>query len=94
MTMKKLFELFSGTRMTALGGLFLLASLALMLTGREVAVDPAWGAVVICGFPLLYLAEARLVRQRWVSSALLISIAMVASILIGGLFAPARRRGA
>lgn len=85
--MKKLFELFSGIRMTVIGGLCLLASLALILAGEKALIDPAWGAVIICGFPLLYLALVRLIRQGWVSSALLISIAMLASILIGELFA-------
>lgn len=84
---KKLFDLLSGTRMTILGGLFLIPSLSLLLTGTEVPVDPAWGTVIICGFPLMYLAVTRLVRQRWISSALLICIAMVASVYIGEVFA-------
>ncbi len=73
--------------MTIAGGLALVVSLVLLLMGRHVAVDPAWITVVICGVPLLYLAITRLLFQRWVSSALLICIAMVASIYIGELFA-------
>ncbi len=73
--------------MTIVGGLALIVSLVLLLTGRHVAVDPAWVTVVICGVPLLRLAITRLVFQRWVSSALLICIAMVACIYIGELFA-------
>lgn len=43
--------------------------------------------VVISGYPLLYLAVTRLVFEKRISSALLISIAMLASISIGELFA-------
>ena len=84
---KKVFDLFSGMTMTLIGGIFLLASLILLLTKTEVMIDPAWVTVIICGFPLLYLALTRLLFQRWISSALLISIAMVAAIAIGELFA-------
>lgn len=48
---------------------------------------PCLGAVIISGVPLVYLALIRLIREKWVSSALLITIAMVASLLIGELFA-------
>ncbi len=85
--MKKLFEAFSGLTATIVGGAFLVASLVLMLTQTKVSIDPAWVTVIICGFPLVYLAVIRLVSAGWVSSALLISIAMVASIAIGQLFA-------
>ncbi len=85
--MKKLFALLSGTRMTIFGGLFLIPSLYLLLTETEVPIDPAWVTVIICGFPLMYLAATRLIWQRWISSALLICIAMVASVYIGEVFA-------
>ena len=85
--MKKAFDLFSGLRMTIIGGVFLAVSLVLLLTNTTVLLDPAWVTVLICGLPLLYLALTRLIFQRWISSALLISIAMVAAIAIGELFA-------
>ncbi|MBZ3935063.1 heavy metal translocating P-type ATPase [Methanimicrococcus blatticola] len=85
--MKKLFDLLSGTTMTILGGVFLIPSLYLLLTGTEFLIDPAWVTVIICGFPLIYLAITRLIWQRWISSALLICIAMVASVYIGEVFA-------
>ena len=85
--MKKLFDILSGTKATLVGGVFLAASLVLLLTKTEVLIDPAWVTVLICGFPLLYLALTRLIYQKWISSALLISIAMVAAIAIGELFA-------
>lgn len=85
--MKRLFEAFSCLAATVAGGVFLAASLILMLTGTRVSVDPAWVTVIICGFPLVYLAITRLISAGWVSSALLISIAMIASIAIGELFA-------
>lgn len=84
---KKIFDLFSGTAMTVIGGLFLIPSLYIFLTGTEVPIDPAWVTVVICGFPLVYLALSRLIFQKWISSALLITIAMVASVYIGEVFA-------
>ncbi len=73
--------------MTAVGGLALVASLVLLLMHVEVKVDPAWLTVFICGVPLLWLAVTRLLFQRWISSALLICMAMFACIYIGQLFA-------
>lgn len=84
---KKINDIFNGIPMTIIAGVFLFTSLVVMLMGIPIAIDPAWVTVVICGFPLLYLAITRLIRQKWVSSALLITIAMIASIVIGELFA-------
>jgi heavy metal translocating P-type ATPase len=86
---KKVFTLFSGLKMTVAAGVFLAASLILMLAGIKTPVDPAWVTVVVCGFPLLYLAVTRLIDNKGmskISSALLISIAMFACI--GLSFAP------
>lgn len=85
--MKKIFDFLTGLPMTIVGGVFLAISLVLLLTDTKVLIDPAWITVLICGLPLLYLALTRLILQKWVSSALLISIAMVAAITIGELFA-------
>jgi heavy metal translocating P-type ATPase len=80
-------DYFSAWKMTIVSGIFLLISLILMLMGKKIPLDPAWVTVIISGYPLLYLAITRLVYEKWISSALLISIAMVASISIGELFA-------
>lgn len=85
--LKKLSDFLAGIPMTVIGGVFLAVSLAMMLAGIEFPVDPAWITVFICGIPLVYLALTRLLWQKWISSALLISIAMVAAIAIGELFA-------
>ena len=84
---EKISNYFAGVKMTILSGIFLLFSLLFLLTGTEVPLDPAWGTVLLSGYPLLYLAVTRLVYQKWISSCLLISIAMVASLAIGELFA-------
>ena len=84
---KKTCDLFAGLKFTIISGLFLLASLILMITRTDVPIDPAWVTVILSGYPLLYLAITRLVYQKWISSCLLISIAMVASLFIGELFA-------
>lgn len=85
--MKKINDFLAGLPMTIIGGVFLAISLVLLLTYTKVTFDPAWITVLICGLPLLYLAITRLIFQKWISSALLISIAMVAAIFIGELFA-------
>ncbi|MCG8401812.1 MAG: cation-translocating P-type ATPase [Firmicutes bacterium] len=85
--MQKINELLNSIPMTVVAGVFLAISLILILTDTSVPVDPAWVTVVICGLPLLYLAITRLIWEKRISSALLISIAMVAAIAIGELFA-------
>lgn len=90
MTMRKTADFMLGVPMTAVGGVFLAASLALMLVGRPVAVDPAWATVLISGVPLMYYAIWRMIHNQGVSkitSALLISMAMVAAAAIGDVFA-------
>ncbi len=58
-------------------------------TGSENAfmVSFAWGSILISGIPLAYLALHRVIKQRFVSSALLITIAMIAAVYIGDIFA-------
>lgn len=80
-------DYFSGLKMTVISGISLLVSLVLLLSGNKLPIDPAWITIVISGYPLLYLAITRLVYKKWISSALLISIAMIASIYIGEIFA-------
>ena len=85
--MKKLNDFLAGLPMTIIAGVFLAISLIFMLTGNDFPIDPAWITIIISGIPMLYLALTRLFYQRWVSSALLISIAMIASMAIGEIFA-------
>lgn len=85
--MKRYMDFLAGVQMTIVAGVFLVFSLILMLTGETTMPDPAWVTIVICGLPLLYLALTRLIFDRWISSALLISMAMLASIGIGEIFA-------
>ena len=75
--------------MTIISGIFLLIAIIFMIFGVETPIylNPAWGTVIISGIPMLLLAMTRLIREKWISSALLIAIAMVASLLIGEVFA-------
>ena len=87
---KRINDFLAGLPMTIVGGIFLLMSFVLPRLGLTLPADPAWITVVICGLPLLYLAIRRIFRNKGISkisSALLISIAMIAAIAIGDLFA-------
>lgn len=78
-----LFEFFSGFKMTIAGGVFLAISMILMITNTTFTFDPAWITVMICGYPLFYLAIWRVIGNKGmnkISSELLISIAMFACI--------------
>lgn len=85
----KIMDTLAGLKMTIVAGIFLLCAIIFMIFGIESPIDPAWGGVIISGIPLIYLALDRLIFEKWVSSALLITIAMVASLAIGEIFAAA-----
>ena len=87
---KKFIDCLAGITMTVIGGISLIASLILSSLNIDFIFDPAWIAVIICGIPLLYLSVWRIFFNKGISkisSALLISIAMIAAIIIGDLFA-------
>lgn len=88
--LEKLDALLSSIPATAVSGVFLLMSFILPRAGVVLPVDPAWGAVLISGLPLVYLAVWWVVHNRGISkisSALLITMAMLAAIAVGDLFA-------
>lgn len=85
--MKKINDCLAGIPMTVLAGVFLVISLIFMAADISFPFDPAWITIIISGIPMLYLALTRLFHEKWISSALLISIAMVASMSIGEIFA-------
>lgn len=88
--LKKMNDLLAGVPATLAGGVFLVLSFVLPRAGVNLPVDPAWITVIISGIPLLYLAIWRIIYNTGISkisSALLISIAMIAAIAIGDLFA-------
>jgi len=88
--LKKINDFLAGLPMTIIGGIFLIASFVLGKTGTKLPFDPAWVTVIICGIPLLYLSIWRIIHNkgiRKISSALLITVAMIAAICIGDLFA-------
>lgn len=88
--LKRMNDFLAGLPMTIAGGLFLVISFVYSKTGSTLPVDPAWVTILICGIPLLYLAIWRVIHNNGISkisSALLISIAMIAAIAIGDGFA-------
>ena len=87
---KRINDFLAGLPMTIVGGIFLVMSFVFSKTGITLPADPAWVTVIICGIPLLYLAIWRVIYNKGISkisSALLISIAMISAIAIGDLFA-------
>ena len=89
---EKICDMLEGIKPTIVSGVFLVASLILKLLDLRSPVDPAWIPVIISGFPLLVGAIRKLLYSKGISkisSALLISIAMIAAIIIGDLFAAA-----
>lgn len=84
-----------GRKAAARDRIFLLVSLAALILGFVVAqtpmheswplfplTDPSWIAVVLCGWPILRAAKNALLRERKITSALLISIAILASLAL------------
>ena len=87
---KKINDILAGIPATIISGIFLILSLVLPKVGVNLPIDPAWLSVLVSGIPLLYLAIWRIIHNPGISkisSALLISIAMIAAIAIGDLFA-------
>lgn len=87
---KRINDVLAGLPMTIAGGVFLVLSFVSARLPIALPVDPAWVSVIICGIPLLYLAIYRIIYNPGISkisSALLISIAMLAAVAIGDLFA-------
>ncbi len=75
-----------------ISGVFLLASfiteyiLPLMNIAFEFPINPAWVSLIISGIPLAYLAIVNTLDKR-ITSPLLITIAMIAAVYIGDIFA-------
>ncbi len=55
--------------------------------GGELAVDPAWVAIVLCGAPIVIEAFIAVVTELDVKADLLVSLALIASVAIGEYFA-------
>lgn len=87
--MEKFFNTLAGFGMSMVAGVCLLLSFIAWLADYSLPFDPAWLTIVISGLPLAYLAIKRLLLEKSISSALLITIAMLAAIAIGEIFAAA-----
>lgn len=90
--LEKILDAFESKIALLISGLAVLASLLLPICGVEIKTwyDPAWLAVVISGIPLAHNAIKKLIRNKGISkisSALLITSAMIAAIAIGDVFA-------
>lgn len=88
--LKKYIEWFESIPATILSGIALVLSFILTKLETAAFIDPAWIAVVLSGLPIIYSAVKKLFKNQGItkiSSALLISIAMISAIAIGDLFA-------
>ncbi len=88
--LKKIVHTLESVPATVISGISLVASFALAKLRIPYPVDPAWVAVIVSGLPLMYAAIRKLTRNcgiTKISSALLITIAMIAAIAIGDVFA-------
>jgi heavy metal translocating P-type ATPase len=90
--MKKIIHVLESIPATIIGGIFLIASFVFPKVGMEILGNLAWVTILISGSPLVYAAVKKLIRNKGISkisSALLISVAMIAAVLIDDLFAAA-----
>ncbi|RNB77938.1 heavy metal translocating P-type ATPase [Brevibacillus panacihumi] len=57
------------------------------LYGEVWGLDLAWLAVVLCGLPIAWAAGKELIEERSINSDVLVSIAIIAAVSIGEIFA-------
>ena len=67
-----------------IGGIAVLASLAF---GSSLPFDPAWIAIILCGVPIILEAFIGLVTEFDIKADVLVSLALIASVCIGEIFA-------
>lgn len=87
---KEIIEKLESIPFTIASGVFLVLSFVFDKLNINTFIDLAVISVIISGTPLFYSAVKKLIKNKGISkisSALLISVAMVASIFIGDLFA-------
>src|SRR5699024_2009924 len=54
---------------------------------RPAGIDPAWAAIILCGIPIILEAVIGLVTAFDIKADVLVSIALIASVMIGEDFA-------
>lgn len=61
--------------------------LSMTVPGSDMAVDPAWIAIILCGVPMMIEAIIGVITELNIKAGVLVSIALVASVCIGEYFA-------
>ncbi|MBQ9742749.1 MAG: cation-translocating P-type ATPase [Ruminococcus sp.] len=91
---KSIVEFLEDVKMVVLSGVILALGIILSLLSVDVPIflNPLWITILISGIPIIYSAMKKLIISkgiRRISSPLLISMALLASVIIGDLFAAA-----
>ncbi len=92
-TIKKIVNFLKSPILTSISGIFLVLSLVISIGFKKnlpFYLEPALFSAIVSGIPLFYLAIWRIIYNKGVSkisSALLISIAMISALSIGDIFA-------
>ncbi len=91
---EKIVEFLEDVKMVVLSGVILALGIILSLLSVDVPIflNPLWITILISGIPIIYSAVKKLIISkgiRKISSPLLISMALLASVVIGDLFAAA-----
>jgi len=68
----------------AVSAVSLIVSLAI---GKDLPVDPAWVAIVLCGAPILWDAATGLILRHDIKADVLVAMAIIASLALGEWFA-------
>ena len=67
--------------------------LSLLPVSAALPFDPSWVAVVLCGLPILKEAAEGLFTRFDIKADVLVSMALIASVVIGETFAAAKSPG-
>ncbi len=86
-TLSNLLEAMESWKSVAISALFLAGSLVGFLTGSFWLEQLAWGSIILSGVPMAWEAIETLWEAKRITSGLLVSMAMAASLLIGETFA-------
>lgn len=81
--LNNIMEVMESGRATLISGLLLATGLLGPLFGAEALNMALWGCIAISGVPLMYSAVSILLREQRITSALLVSIGIGASVAIG-----------